>query len=406
MKYLGINMKVLILNSGSSSIKYALFEMNSQHPEMSGLIERLGAKGSQHKYSFTVNNVTNKQVIYDEINSHKQGLQAIFKVLTQLNLITKPDDLLCIGHRVVHGGDKFSQPTIITNAVLAEIKQVTPLAPLHNPANLLGIEEAMLYAPNTAQVAVFDTAFHQTLPDYAFQYAVPQDWYSELSVRRYGFHGTSHFYVAKQAGKSLNIPLESLNIISLHLGNGASISAIKQGKSIDTSMGMSPLEGLIMGTRSGDLDPAIIFYLQDKLGLSSEEIKMALNKESGLKGICHESDMRAVHKLAESGDQQAQLALAMVSYRIKKYIGAYFAVLGRVDAIVFTGGIGENDSALRESCCAGLELFGIVIDVDKNRQVQTDVRHIEQEGRRVKILVIATNEELEIALQAKACVEA
>ncbi|MDC9728238.1 MAG: acetate kinase [Methyloprofundus sp.] len=397
-------MKILVLNSGSSSIKYALFEMSNQHVEISGIIEAIGSPESLHSYQLNVDYTNKKQVNQHEVSSHKHGLQEIFKTLTQLKLITQVVDLLCIGHRVVHGGEKFSQPTIITNEVLEEIKLVTPLAPLHNPANLLGIEEARAYAPNTPQVAVFDTAFHQTLPDYAFQYAVPEKWYSQLAVRRYGFHGTSHFYVAKQVAKSLEKPLESLNIISLHLGNGASMAAIKQGLSIDTSMGMSPLEGLIMGTRSGDLDPAIIFYLQDKLELSCAEIKNSLNKESGLKGICHENDMRAVHQLAESGDKQAQLALAMVSYRIKKYIGAYFAVLGEVDAIVFTGGIGENDSVLREMCCADLKLFGIAVDSDKNRQVSTDIRHIEQEGMPVKILVIATNEELEIALQAKACI--
>lgn len=399
-------MKVLVINSGSSSIKYALFEMSTQSSDISGIIERIGSKESLHKYKVAVNNVVKKHLNHDEVSSHKQGLQLIFQALTQLNLITKSSDLLCIGHRVVHGGDKFSQPTIITEAVLGGIKQVTPLAPLHNPANLLGIEEAIAYAPNTPQVAIFDTAFHQTIPDYAFQYAIPHSWYTKLAVRRYGFHGTSHFYIAKQTAESLNIPLESLNMISLHLGNGASMAAIKQGKSIDTSMGMSPLEGLIMGTRSGDLDPAIIFYLQDKLGLSNAEIKAALNQESGLKGICGDADMRAVHQLAEAGDIQAQLALAMVSYRIKKYIGAYFAVLGRVDAIVFTGGIGENDTALRESCCSDLKLLGIAVDVDKNQQASGELSHIEQDGLPVKVLVISTNEELEIALQAQSCIEA
>jgi acetate kinase len=388
-------MKILVLNSGSSSIKYALFDMNTHNAEISGLIESIGSKGSQHNYLVTSNHLKKKQVTYNEVADHKQGLQIVFQILNQLNLITNSADLFCIGHRVVHGGERFPQPTVVTHSVLEEIKQMIPLAPLHNPANLLGIEEAIAYAPNTPQVAIFDTAFHQTIPDYAFQYAVPHDWYTQLAVRRYGFHGTSHLYVAKQVAKSLNKPLESLNIISLHLGNGASMAAIKQGKSIDTSM----------GTRSGDLDPAIIFYLQDKLGLTNSEIKTALNKESGLKGICNESDMRAVHQLAEAGNKQAQLALSMVSYRIKKYIGAYFAVLGQVDAIVFTGGIGENDAVLREICCSGLQLFGVAIDGDKNQQAKAEMRAIEQESMPVKILVIATNEELEIALQAKSCLQ-
>jgi len=399
-------MKILVLNSGSSSIKYALFEMSTHMADITGIIERIASKESIHQYKLAVNPSLQASKLTDEIQNHQQGLHAIFKLLSELNLIKEASDLQCIGHRVVHGGEKFCQPTLITAEVLAEIKQVSSLAPLHNPANILGIEEAMQFAENIPQIAIFDTAFHQSMPDYAFQYAIPHEWYEKFSVRRYGFHGTSHFYVAKQAAKILNIPLESLNIISLHLGNGASMSAIKQGKSIDTSMGMSPLEGLIMGTRSGDLDPSIIFYLQDECGFTLSDIQQALNKESGLKGICNENDMRAVHQLADSGDKQAQLALAMVSYRIKKYIGAYFAVLGRVDALVFTGGIGENDAELRVSRCAELALLGIAIDEKKNQQLTGDVCNIQQETMPVKILVIATNEELEIALQAKACIEA
>jgi len=399
-------MKILVLNSGSSSIKYALFEMSTNTAEITGIIERIASKESAHQYKLAVNHGLQAPKLTDEIQNHQQGLHAIFKLLSKLNLIKQVSDLQCIGHRVVHGGETFCQPTLITDEVLAEIKQVSSLAPLHNPANILGIEEAIRFAENIPQIAIFDTAFHQSMPDYAFQYAVPHEWYTKFSVRRYGFHGTSHFYVAKQAAKALDVPLESLNIISLHLGNGASMSAIKQGKSIDTSMGMSPLEGLIMGTRSGDLDPAIIFYLQDELSFTSSDIQQALNKQSGLKGICNENDMRAVHELANSGDTQAQLALAMVSYRIKKYIGAYFAVLGRVDALVFTGGIGENDAELRVNCCSELALLGIAVDENKNQQLTGDVCSIQQEAMPVKILVIATNEELEIALQAKACIEA
>jgi len=380
--------------------------MSTNRAEITGIIERIASKESVHNYKLTLSHSLQAQQLADEIQNHQQGLRAIFKLLSELNLIKQVSDLQCIGHRVVHGGEKFCQPTLITDEVLAEIKQVSSLAPLHNPANILGIQEAIRFAENIPQIAIFDTAFHQSMPDYAFQYAVPHEWYTKFSVRRYGFHGTSHFYVAKQAAKALDVPLESLNIISLHLGNGASMSAIKQGKSIDTSMGMSPLEGLIMGTRSGDLDPAIIFYLQDELGFALSDIQQALNKQSGLKGICNENDMRAVHELADSGDTQAKLALAMVSYRIKKYIGAYFAVLGRVDALVFTGGIGENDAELRVNCCSELALLGIAVDENKNQQLTGDVCSIQQEAMPVKILVIATNEELEIALQAKACIEA
>ena len=394
-------MKVLVLNSGSSSIKYALFDMDTQFAQITGVIERIAESGSAHKYQYSSGGIEQKQIISLAINNHQQGLQAVFTLLSELNFIQDISDLLCIGHRVVHGGEKFCQPTLIDNAVLAEIKKMIPLAPLHNPANITGIEAAMAYAQSVPQVAVFDTAFHQTIPDYAFRYAVPTAWYTEQGVRRYGFHGTSHFYVAKQAAQYLNKPLNTLNLITLHLGNGASMAAIASGKSIDTTMGMTPLEGLMMGTRSGDLDPAIIFYLSRTLGFTQNEIDNALNKQSGLKGVCGENDMRAVHKMADKGDQQAQLALAMYSYRIKKYIGAYTAVLGRVDALVFTGGIGEHDAWLREQCCSDLSILGIEIDVEKNQQQQREINQVES---LVKVLVIATNEELEIAQQAECCV--
>jgi len=390
-----------VLNSGSSSIKYALFDMQTQTAQIQGLIERIGDQGSAHQYRTKSGSTKTFPVL---IENHQQGLKAIFLVLSELSLLTTISDLLCIGHRVVHGGEKFCQPTLIDTAVLAEIKKMIPLAPLHNPANITGIKEAMDYAEGVPQVAVFDTAFHQTMPEYAFHYAVPKRWYAEQGVRRYGFHGTSHFYVAKQAALYLNKPLETLNLITLHLGNGASMAAIAAGKSIDTTMGMTPLEGLMMGTRSGDLDPAIVFYLSRTLGLANNEIDNALNKQSGLKGICGENDMRAVHKMADEGDQLAQLALAMYSYRIKKYIGAYTAVLGRVDALVFTGGIGEHDAWLREQCCSELSLLGIELDIQKNQLVQGDLSEINQPRSLVKVLVIATNEELEIAQQAACCV--
>jgi acetate kinase len=375
--------------------------MDTQFAQIIGLIERIAESGSAHKYQYSSGGIEQKQIISLAINNHQQGLQAVFTLLSELNFIQDISDLFCIGHRVVHGGEKFCQPTLIDSTVLAEIKKMIPLAPLHNPANITGIEAAMVYAQSVPQVAVFDTAFHQTMPDYAFRYAVPTSWYAEQGVRRYGFHGTSHFYVAKQAAQYLNKPLNTLNLITLHLGNGASMAAIASGKSIDTTMGMTPLEGLMMGTRSGDLDPAIIFYLSRTLGFTQNEIDNALNKQSGLKGVCGENDMRAVHKMADKGDQQAQLALAMYSYRIKKYIGAYTAVLGRVDALVFTGGIGEHDAWLREQCCSDLSILGVEIDVEKNQQQQREINQVES---LVKVLVIATNEELEIAQQAECCV--
>ena len=397
-------MKVLVLNSGSSSIKYALFDMQTQSALIQGSIERIGEEEGLHRYQTELESSLHKNSISLLITNHQQGLKAIFLTLSELALLNNVADLICIGHRVVHGGEKFCQPTLINASVLAEIKKMIPLAPLHNPANITGIEEAMNYASGIPQVAVFDTAFHQTMPDYAYQYAVPHEWYIEKGVRRYGFHGTSHFYVAKQAALYLGKPLENLNMITLHLGNGASMAAIVAGKSVDTTMGMTPLEGIMMGTRCGDLDPAIVFYL-NRMGLSNEAIDSALNKQSGLKGLCGENDMRMVHEMADAGNELAQLALAMYSYRIKKYIGAYFAVLGHVDALVFTGGIGEHDAWLREQCCAQLEILGIIIDQNNNTGAEGALSEINQADSALKILVIATNEELEIAQQALLCVQ-
>ncbi len=274
-----------------------------------------------------------------------------------------------------------------------------PLAPLHNPANLLGIEVALESAPEVPQVAVFDTAFHQSLPPYAFRYALPQDWYERHRIRRYGFHGTSHGYVAGQAAAHLNKPLTSVNLITLHLGNGASVAAIKNGNSVDTSMGLTPLEGLIMGTRSGDIDPAIIFYLVRKADLSQNEIESLLNKHSGLKGVCGVNDMREIAQLADKGDEPARLAIEMYCYRIKKYIGAYYAVLGDVDALVFTAGIGENAAGIRLQSCEGLAHLGIEIDEKKNEFNTSGIFEIQSDASAIKILVIPTDEELEIAEQ-------
>lgn len=370
--------------------------MQTQTALIQGVLERIGEQQSAHQYQLEQ---IGTKIVHVPIENHQQGLTAIFQILVEFALLKNIADLLCIGHRVVHGGEQFYQPTLIDKRVLAQIKKMIPLAPLHNPANITGIEEAMAYAKGVPQVAVFDTAFHQTMPAYAYQYAVPHEWYVDMGVRRYGFHGTSHYYVAKQAAQYLKKPLESLNLITLHLGNGASMTAIAAGKSIDTTMGMSPLEGIVMGTRCGDLDPAIVFYL-NRLGLSNAAIESALNKKSGLKGLCGENDMRSVHEMADAGDKSAQLALAMYSYRIKKYIGAYFAILGRVDALVFTGGIGEHDSWLREQCCTQLNALGIVIDHDKNTLAKGELTEINQAGLALKVLVIATNEELEIAQQA------
>jgi acetate kinase len=396
-------MKTLVLNSGSSSIKYCLFEMNQHSVIASGMVEKIGEADSLHQFEMAGNsNPVQKNTL--PIADHQQGLQAIFGILTDSGAIKNAQELFCMGHRVVHGGEHFRQPVIIDNNVINKIRDLIPLAPLHNPANLLGIEQAIKQLASVPQVAVFDTAFHQSLPAHAYHYAVPKTWYEENSVRRYGFHGTSHYYVAKQAAEYLGKPVQSLNLITLHLGNGGSVTAIQQGKSIDTSMGMTPLEGLMMGTRCGDIDPAIHFYLSRVKKLSNTEIETLLNKNSGLKGICGENDMRAVHKLADAGDEDAQLALQMYVYRIKKYLGAYYAVLGHVDAIVFTGGIGENDAWLREQCCTNLTALDIAVDIKKNNTINGHCCDISSNNPSVAVLVIKTNEELEIALQSVECV--
>lgn len=366
-------MKVLVLNAGSSSIKYQVFAMVDQQVLVKGLIDRIGEAGS-------------------EIASHHQALERIIRHL-QASGVT----IDAIGHRVVHGGERFHEPAQIDADVIAAIRAMIPLAPLHNPANLEGIEVAQSLFPGVPQVAVFDTAFHQTMPPVAFRYALPESLYCEHKVRRYGFHGTSHRYVAQQAALYLQTGLADLNLITLHLGNGCSATAIAGGKSVDTSMGMTPLEGLVMGTRCGDIDPALHFYLQRETGLDSAALESLLNKHSGLKGVCGVSDMREIQQRAEKGDEAAQLAEAMFAYRVKKYIGAYLAVLGKVDAIVFTGGIGEHSARIRELVCSNLQGLGIQLDEARNRQASEGILEFHNPGAYIRLLVVPTNEELAIA---------
>ena len=397
-------MKVLVLNSGSSSIKYQLFDMRDESVLAAGSLEQIGEPGSHLNHRVrTPNNEMAKTVRTLPIADHRQGFQLISSVLRETGALADTGELKGIGHRVVHGGEKFKEPARVTPEVLAAIRALISLAPLHNPANLLGMEVAMESAPAVPQVAVFDTAFHQSIPAHAYRYAIPKKLYETHQIRRYGFHGTSHRYVAKKAAEFLAKPLESLNLISLHLGNGASAAAIQHGRCIDTSMGLTPLEGLIMGTRCGDLDPAIIFYLARETGLSSGEIESILNKESGLKGICGVNDMRTVGELARAGNSDAQLAISMYCYRIKKYIGAYHAVLGPLDGLIFTGGIGEHADFIRACCCEGLVHLGLELDSRKNLGDREGCAALESRASRVKILVIPTNEELEIAEQTVAC---
>jgi len=399
-------MKILVINSGSSSIKYRLFDMTDKSVLASGVLEQIGETRS--RLTHQTRNVQGKMddiATTDAVADHRAGFQLIGTVLSQSGALRDTTELSGIGHRVVHGGEEFKEPTLINKKVIDTIRRLVPLAPLHNPANLLGIEVAMQSAPLVPQVAVFDTAFHQSIPEHAFRYAIPQNLYEKHHVRRYGFHGTSHHYVAKQAAGLMTRSLNSLNLITLHLGNGASATAIKAGKSIDTSMGMTPLEGLIMGTRSGDIDPAIIFYLKRKTDLTRDEVESILNKDSGLKGICGINDMREIQKFAEAGNSLAQLAIVMFCYRIKKYIGAYYALLERLDALVFTAGIGENSPLIRAGSCQGLSHLGIDVDNEKNDRRSEGAFEIQSRDSQVKILVVPTNEELEIAEQTVACIK-
>jgi acetate kinase len=394
-------MKVTILNSGSSSIKYAVFDMSTCALLGSGLLERIGSDDSRLRHRRR-----NPSGGFDEIvrtkaiAEHRAGFDFILSVASELRILSDPGELFGIGHRVVHGGEVYREAVLIDQEVIANIGEFAPLAPLHNPANLKGIEVVLEICPGVPQVAVFDTAFHQTMSPHSFHYALPRALYREHHVRRYGFHGNSHGYVAKRAAKMLGKPLEAVNLITLHLGNGVSAAAVRNGKSIDTSMGMTPLEGLMMGTRCGDVDPAIHFYLARKTGMSLDEIETMMNTESGLKGICGVNDMREVESRAAANDPDARLAFDMFCYRIRKCIGAYCAVLQRVDALVFTAGIGENSPAVRRGVCDGLALLGIVVDEQKNQSGSGKETEIQDDRSPIKVLVIPTNEELEIAHQA------
>ncbi|GAB4436493.1 MAG: acetate kinase [Anaerolineae bacterium] len=394
-------MKILVINSGSSSIKYQLFDMASRTVLAGGLAERVGLEGSRIKHTVGAGGEAQQIIREVDIPNHHTGLAQVAALLMdeQAGVITSPAEIDAVGHRVVHGGEQFSQTTAITSEVVAKVRDLIPLAPLHNPANLQGIEVAGQIFPQAVQVAVFDTAFHQTMPPAAYRYAIPNRLYSEQHIRVYGFHGTSHLYVSKAAARYLGRPLADINLITAHLGNGASITAVRGGRSVDTSMGFSPLPGLMMGTRSGDIDPAVVSYLAAN-GMTVAEVDRMLNKESGLLGLCGHSDLRDIQAQRAAGDPAATLALEMYTYRIKKYIGAYWAALGRVDALVFTAGVGENSALVRSMACEGLQSLGIALDEARN-SAGGGVREIQADAAPVKVLVIPTNEELEIALQTE-----
>jgi acetate kinase len=390
---------VLVINCGSSSVKYQLVSVHTQQVLAGGLFERIGEPSSRlHHRLADAEDVIRLVAARD----HREALKHIAAVLGEGDA---PLALAAVGHRVVHGGERFQAPALVDAEVLRTIRELSPLAPLHNPVNLIGIEVMQELLPKVAQVAVFDTAFHQSMPQCAARYAVAQSWYRQHGVRRYGFHGTSHEYVAERAAQHMQRPLARLKLITLHLGNGASAAAISGGHSIDTSMGLTPLEGLVMGTRSGDLDPAIVAYMQRVAGLDAQRVDHDLNHDSGLKGLCGSNDMREVLARAAAADEAARLALDVYCYRIKKYIGAYLAALGGLDALVFTGGIGENAAAVRGQIASGLEVLGIAVDASRNRAARGPVAEIQPEQGAIKVLVIRTNEELHIARQALQAVQ-
>jgi acetate kinase len=392
-------MNVFVINSGSSSIKYQLIEMPAAIVICSGLIDRIGLEGSsiQHKtFLKGVEKITRKQ---QSINNHAEGLTAVANLLTdeEIGVIKNPDEIHAVGHRVVHGGESFSSTMVITDEVKEKVKKLFPLAPLHNPPNYLGIEVAEKIFYRAQQVAVFDTAFHQTMPPVAYRIAIPTSFYQEHQIRAYGFHGTSHKYVSERALEYLK--RKDSKIITVHLGNGCSMTAVKDGQCVDTSMGFGPMNGLIMGTRTGDVDQSVIFHLVNELGYSLDEVNTMLNKKSGMLGLTGFSDMRDVKSEYKKGNREAVLAYEMYAYHIKKYIGSFVAVLNGLDALVFTAGVGENDSLTRELATRDMNFFGISLDNEKNAAPAKGIVEIQKPESPVKILIIPTNEELEIAQQ-------
>ncbi|MCI6558099.1 MAG: acetate kinase [Prevotella sp.] len=390
-------MKILVLNCGSSSIKYALYDMDSKTVMTSGGAERVGLDGAFVKVKLA--NGDKRQIMHD-IPEHTEGVKFIFSLLTdpEIGVIKDLKEIDAVGHRMVHGGEKFNKSVVLNDEVLKVFEECNDLAPLHNPANLKGVKAVQELMPGLPQVGVFDTAFHQTMPDYAYMYAVPYELYEKYGVRRYGFHGTSHRYVSQRVCDFLGVKAEDKKVITCHIGNGGSVAAVDGGKCVDTTMGLTPLEGVMMGTRSGDIDGGAVAFIQKKLGLDADGISDLLNKKSGVLGISGiSSDMREIDAAAESGDPKAVLALAMYNYRIKKYVGAYAAAMGGVDIVVFTAGVGENQSSMRAEVCRNMEWMGIKLDEEKNKTVRGVEAVISTPDSKVTVVVIPTDEELMIA---------
>ncbi len=391
---------VLVINAGSSSLKYSLVDARSGDSAAGGVVERIGESNGSLTHRGPGGEHHRKQ----EVETHEDALRAVLDSFASEGPSLDDIELAAIGHRVVHGGDLFGDPVLVDDDLIEAVTELVPLAPLHNPANLEGIEVARRLFPDLPQVAVFDTAFHQTLPEHAYTYAVPWAWKEEHKVRRYGFHGTSHAFVSAEAAGLLGRAPEDVNLIVLHLGNGCSATAVAGGRSVDTSMGMTPLEGLVMGTRSGDIDPALHAHLHREVGWTLEEIDAVLNRESGLKGMSGENDFRELSRLVDEGDQRAVLALEVYCYRIRKYVGAYYAALGTLDGIVFTAGVGQHSPRVRAKVLDGLEALGIRLDGRRNDGDPDEARVVSTEDSQVTVLVVPTNEEWEIARQTLALV--
>ncbi|GHH80764.1 acetate kinase [Streptomyces sulfonofaciens] len=389
---------VLVLNSGSSSLKYQLIDMTTGARPATGLVERIGEETSRVVHTPAAGRGSRRERS-GRVADHHAALRTVARELSADGVGLDSPRLAAIGHRVVHGGQVFTEPAVVDEGVLAEIERLVPLAPLHNPANLAGIRTAMDLRPDLPQVAVFDTAFHTTIPQAAARYAIDVDTADAHRVRRYGFHGTSHAYVSRATARLLGKDPADVNVIVLHLGNGASAAAVRGGCCVETSMGLTPLEGLVMGTRSGDVDPAVVFHLMRVGGMSADEVDELLNTRSGLLGLCGENDMREIQRRRAEGDQQAGLAFDIYAHRLRKYIGAYYAVLGRLDALAFTAGVGENSAQVREAAVAGLDGLGLAVDAERNTAPGGGARLVSPPGARVAVAVVPTDEEMEIANQ-------
>jgi len=397
-------MKVLVINCGSSSLKYQVLDMSSETLLAKGLVERIGIEGSILKHE---KEGADKFVLEAPMKTHKEAIGHVLEAVVDPvhGVVASMDEIAAVGHRVVHAGEKYSGSVLINDDVMHALDECTQLAPLHNPPNILGIRACQELMPSTPMVGVFDTAFHQTMPKEAFVYAIPYEYYEKYAVRRYGFHGTSHRFVSERAASMLGKDVKDTKVITCHLGNGASVAAVNGGKSIDTSMGFTPLEGLVMGTRSGDIDPAIVSFIKDREGLTAAEVTSILNKKSGVLGISGvSSDFRDIEDAASKGNERAQLALDVFALKVKSYIGAYLAELNGADAIVFTAGLGENGISMRMNICKDLENLGIIMDAERNN-VRGKEREISAANSKIKVFLIPTNEELVIARDTKEIVE-